>query len=128
MTRLRRSTVAVAAFAAAFFATSAFAESASGRFTGAGGHVASGTVTVVTENGRTRVVFGNDFSLDSAPDAYVAFGSARSYAEGTAFAELKSLSGGQTYSAPASIDGSDYDAVWLWCRRFSVPLGVARLR
>lgn len=106
-------------------ATAASAQAArSGMFRGAGGHEASGSVRV--ENG--HVVFGDDFRLDRAPDPYVAFGSAGSFTPGTDFAVLRSRRGAQSYPIPASIDPNGHAAVWLWCRRFSTPLGVARLR
>ena len=35
--------------------------------------------------------------------------------------------GEQTYTVPASINVDDFNEVYVWCRRFSVPLGVAAL-
>ena len=45
----------------------------------------------------------------------------------TRFTKLKSNRGKQIYEVPARIDVSLYNEVWVWCERFSVPLGVATL-
>ena len=99
----------------------------SGTFADAGGHAAAGGVELVEEGGAYTVVLGPDFSMDDAPDAYLAFGSADAWAEGTDFAMLEGAGGAQSYAVPDGIDPSAYDAVWLWCREFAVPLGVATL-
>ncbi|MEM9792879.1 MAG: DM13 domain-containing protein, partial [Pseudomonadota bacterium] len=35
--------------------------------------------------------------------------------------------GRSQYEIPSSIDVSAYNEVWIWCERFNVPLGVAKL-
>ncbi|WP_432612907.1 DM13 domain-containing protein, partial [Litoreibacter halocynthiae] len=35
--------------------------------------------------------------------------------------------GASTYKIPAGIDPDDYNEVWIWCEKFNVPLGVAKL-
>ena len=99
----------------------------SGALEGTAGHTATGSVSIVKEGDAINVVFSNDYSLDNAPDPYVAFGDGSAYADGTDFVKMKSLKGAQTYSLPGNIDHSDYSAVWLWCRRFGVPLAFAPL-
>ena len=100
---------------------------ASGTFEDVGGHGASGGVRVVREGSGFRVEMADDFRLDRAPDPYVAFGSAEAYAPGTDFAVLESRRGAQGYAVPEGLDPTEHGAVWLWCREFAVPLGVARL-
>ena len=100
---------------------------ASGTFEDAGGHDASGGVEVRRADGGYEVVFADDFRLDRAPDPYVAFGTASAYADGTDFAVLESRRGAQSYAVPEGLDPTAHEAVWLWCREFAVPLGVARL-
>ena len=99
----------------------------SGTFTGASGHTASGSVSIVQDGDGYSVVFADDYSLDSAPDPYVSVGSANAFAEGTDFALMSSLNGQQSYDVPANIDPTQYEAVWVWCRQFGVPLAVAEL-
>ena len=100
---------------------------ASGAFEDVGDHGASGGVRIVREGESYRVEIAEDFRLDRAPDPYVAFGSAEAFAEGTDFAVLESRRGAQGYAVPEAIDPAEHEAVWLWCREFAVPLGVARL-
>lgn len=90
-------------------------------------HAASGGVEIVREGDGFTVVMGDDFRIDDAPDPYVAFGSADAYAEGTNFAAVESPTGAQSYAVPEGIDPTEYEAVWMWCEEFSVPLGVAPL-
>ena len=49
------------------------------------------------------------------------------YVKTTQFSALKSNIGEQTYELPATIDPADYTEVWVWCEKYSVPLGVAQL-
>lgn len=100
----------------------------SGTFVGASGHTASGSVSIVQNGDSFSVVFADDYSLDSAPDPYVSFGSTDAFADGTDFALMSALNGGQSYDVPASIDPTQYEAVWVWCRQFGVPLAVAELQ
>lgn len=107
--------------------TSAAAQSRTGTFEGASDHETSGSVTVEAGEDGSIVSFGEDFSFDGAPDPRVAFGDAQSYSEGTLVAPLQSDAGAQTYTVPDGIDASQYSHVYLWCERFSVPLGRAAL-
>lgn len=108
--------------------TAALAQSVlkSGTFQGAGGHKSSGGVSIVRSGGVTKVVFAGNFKLDGAPDARVAFGNGR-YVPGTIIAKLRKLKGKQEYVIPAGIELSKYNQVWLWCKRYNVPLAVARV-
>ena len=95
-----------------------------GTFEGAdASHPAAGSATV--EGG--QIVFGDDFSMGEAPDPRVAFGSADAYAEGTDFAAVESLQGGQSFAIPEGVDPSQHEAVWLWCGAAGIPLGKALL-
>ena len=100
---------------------------ASGKFRGQSGHAASGGVSVVKTVKGTLVVLEPDFRFDGAPDPKLGFGN-NGYVESTQFSILKSNSGKQTYEIPSSIDPADYTEVWVWCERYSVPLGVATLK
>ena len=98
-----------------------------GSFQGASNHVTSGGVTVEKTAKGYVLVLEDDFSFDGAPDPQLGFGK-DGYDGKTRFSKLKSNSGKQTYEVPAGIDVAQYNEVWVWCEKFSVPLGVAKLR
>lgn len=97
-----------------------------GSFTGESGHVTTGGVEVVMTTEGATVRLQNDFSLDRAPDPKVALGK-DGYDPATLMGKLRRRRGAQDYTVPAGIDVSDYNEVWIWCERFNVPLGVAKL-
>ena len=100
----------------------------SGNFKGASNHATSGSVTVSKTGGKITLKLGSNFSLDGAPDPWIGFGKNGKYIKATQFTKLKSKSGGQTYSVPASVDLGAVNEVYIWCSKFSVPLGVAKLK
>ncbi len=100
---------------------------ASGAFRGQSGHAASGGVRVVKTAQGTVVVLGRDFKFDGAPDPKLGFGK-DGYVKSTQFSALESNSGTQTYDIPAAIDPADHTELWVWCEKYSVPLGVATLQ
>ncbi len=100
---------------------------ASGEFTGASDHVTTGGVSIVTADDGTYVVLGDDFSLDGAPDPHVSLGKDGTYDAATEAGLLENLTGPGRYKLPAGIDASRYDQVYIWCVKYSVPLGVAQL-
>ncbi|MDX1540968.1 MAG: DM13 domain-containing protein [Geminicoccaceae bacterium] len=128
MTILRTILLAAAAGLALGAPVLAQEASVSGTFTGASGHETSGGVTVRTDERGTVVVLGDDFSLDGAPDPRLGFGNDGSYDPSTTFAPLDRHEGAQDYEVPATIDPAAYNEFYIWCERFSVPLGVARLQ
>jgi hypothetical protein len=99
----------------------------SGSFTGVNGHKAGGVVEVVQTADGWELRLQSDFTFDGAPDPWVGFGAAGKFTPSTDFYRLRSNTGGQTYKVPADIDPTAYDEVYIWCRRYSVPLGVAKL-
>lgn len=100
---------------------------AGGTFVGASNHITTGTVAIVESDGGYEVVLGEDFSLDGAPDPKLGFGTDGQYDDSTTFAILENLTGSQTYELPASIDPSAHNEFYIWCEKFAVPLGVAKL-
>ena len=101
---------------------------ASGTFTGASDHITTGGVEVIkNDDGSHTVVLAADFSLDGAPDPRVGFGKDGKYDTATGMGLLKSLNGTQSFTVPAGVDPSDYNEIYIWCLKFSVPLGVAAL-
>ncbi len=118
--------ITVAVLAAPVAASAQDQVLASGAFRGQSGHAASGGVRVVKTVAGVAVVLGRDFKFDGAPDPKLGFGR-NGYLESTQFSALKSNSGQQTYDLPAAIDPADYTELWVWCEKYSVPLGVANL-
>ena len=99
----------------------------SGTFTGASDHITTGNTSIIETPAGRLVVFAEDFSLDGAPDPKVGFGKDGEFDSATTLAPLQSLTGAQVYTVPDSVDVGAYNEVYVWCERFSVPLGVAQL-
>lgn len=99
---------------------------ARGTFVGDSDHITTGTAEVFKDATGWKVRLGPDFSLDGAPDPKVALGNG-GYIQGTTLGHLNSLTGEQVYAIPASLDIGDYKQIWIWCEKFSVPLGHAEL-
>ena len=98
-----------------------------GSFTGLKGHTTTGQVAVVQTADGWEVRLQDDFTFDGAPDPRVGFGTAGKFAADTDFEPLRSNTGAQVYLVPAGVDPTAYDEIYIWCRKYSVPLGVAKL-
>lgn len=101
---------------------------AQGAFSGASGHKTSGDVVVLKSAAGARVVLQSNFSFDGAPDPKVGFGAGGKYDRASQLAPLMSNQGEQVYDVPAALDLTRYDEIYIWCERYSVPLGVAALK
>lgn len=101
---------------------------ASGTFTGASDHITTGGVDVIKNaDGSHTIVLADDFSLDGAPDPRVGLGKDGFFDGNTDAGVLGALTGGQSFVVPAGVDVSEYNEVYIWCEKFSVPLGVAAI-
>lgn len=99
-----------------------------GEFTGASDHITTGGVKIVkTADGGAVVILDSDFSLDGAPDPRVGFGKDGKFSDASDLGALQNLTGVQVYIVPASVNVDDFNEVYIWCKKFSVPLGVADL-
>lgn len=128
MTNRRQFLALTSGFAAATLAATtipAFAGSKtrSGNFSGRSDHITTGK----TELSGNSVVLASDFSLDGAPDPRVGLGKNGKFDPSTDLGALKKLTGKQSYKVGNGINTSDYNEVYIWCRKFNVPLGVAKL-
>ena len=101
---------------------------ASGTFTGASNHTTTGGVSVIKTADGLAVVLGSDFAFDGAPDPKVGFGKSGKYDIRSQLAHLQSDSGEQSYPIPEGIDISGYNEIYIWCEKYSVPLGVATIK
>ncbi|MEO1681317.1 MAG: DM13 domain-containing protein [Pseudomonadota bacterium] len=126
MTTRRTFLAAGAAAFATALAAPAIGQTRAGTFAGASGHVTRGTARLVERNGRYTIELGEDFFFDGAPDPKVGLG-ANGYDPRTNLGPLQSDTGAQSYAVPRNIRAGAYNEIWIWCERFNVPLGVARL-
>lgn len=94
-----------------------------GSFSGLSGHVTTGTAEIAADG----VQLLDDFFFDGAPDPKVALGRDGRYDPNTIMAPLSSNTGASKYSLPAGVNPDDYNEVYIWCERFNVGLGVARV-
>lgn len=97
-----------------------------GTFTGASNHTTTGRAEVVKSGTGGTVELLADFTFDGAPDPKVALGN-NGYDPKTLMGPLTSNTGASSYRIPAGINPDDYNEVWIWCEKFNVPLGVAKL-
>lgn len=100
----------------------------SGKFVGANRHVTTGGISVIKTDSGTLVMLEGDFSLDGAPDPKLGFGKDGKYDAKAKIAHLAKNKGLQIYRVPASIDPERYNELYVWCEKFSVSLGVAKLK
>ncbi len=111
-----------------FIAQAASTVTASGTFTGKSDHVTTGGVTILETSNGYAVVLEADFTLDGAPDPKIGFGNDGVFAPETLFSPLRKKNGLQAYELPASVDPTAFNEIYIWCEKFSVPLGVASLK
>lgn len=100
---------------------------AKGTFEGKSDHETSGGVSIVESNGKYSIQLADDFSLDSAPDPKVGLGK-DGYDPSTKAGHLTSLKGASAYELAEGTNIGDYNEVYIWCEKFDVPLGVAKLK
>ena len=74
------------------------------------------------------MILDSNFSFDGAPDPKLGFGDGGRYDQSTQFSPLRSNHGKQEYEIRDATDLSGYGEIYVWCEKFSVPLGVAKLR
>jgi len=101
---------------------------ASGTFKGASSHKTTGSVTVTEKGGKLVIKLGSNFSLDGAPDPYVSLGNGSRPVKGGTAGILAKNKGSGTYSVPATAVTKAAKEVIIWCKKYAVPLGVARLK
>ena len=98
-----------------------------GTFSGRSDHITTGKVSVVKTASGYQLSFANDFSLDGAPDPVVALGNGETFSVSNKLGVLKHKTGAQIYNLPANFTPGEFSEVYVWCEKFSVPLGVAKL-
>ncbi|MEM9058891.1 MAG: DM13 domain-containing protein [Pseudomonadota bacterium] len=102
------------------------AVTARGTFEGKSKHITTGHASIGRVGKQWVVILEDDFTFDGAPDPRVALGS-NGYDKNAQLALLSSNAGKQVYAIPAGLDVANFNEVWIWCKKFSVPLGLAKL-
>jgi hypothetical protein len=100
---------------------------ASGHFSGKSGHAAAGGVSLLKTANGIIAILEPDFSVDSSPDPRLGFGRDGHYEKATQFSLLNSSTGAQIYHIPEGVNLTDYNEFWVWCEKFQVAIGAAKL-
>ena len=107
---------------------------ASGRFR-SGAHETAGQATVYDMGGGKRVLRLTQFRTSNGPDVHVYVVAAPNVTDDDVvkradvidLGAIKGNRGNQNYELPADTDLSKYRSVSIWCKRFGVNFGSARL-
>ena len=99
---------------------------ARGTFEGLSDHVTTGHAGIARAGKQWVVILEDDFTFDGAPDPRVALGN-NGYDKNTNLSLLASNNGKQVYAIPAGLNVANFNEVWIWCKKFNVPLGKAKL-
>ena len=115
-------------------ATSSASTVAAGRFTSQE-HTTTGAASVLQAADGSRVLRLDDLDTSNGPDLRVYLSAADADADWKAFDDdfvelgrLKGNKGDQNYAIPSGVDVAKYARAVIWCKRFSVPFGVAALQ
>jgi hypothetical protein len=108
---------------------------AAGSFRGIA-HETSGMVGLYDVGNGRRILRLSDFRTSNGPDVHVYLVAAPDAGDNetimkAGFVDLGSLKGNigdQNYDVPADVDVTNYRAVTIWCKRFSVNFGTAPLK
>ena len=136
--QIRRLTSILALLAVSGLPLSAAAASTalqSGSFQ-SGAHPTSGTVTLYKLDDGSTVLRLTDFRTSNGPAVHVYLTAATNVASNgdvtsgkfVDLGDLKANIGNQNYEVPSDIDLSQYHGVSIWCSRFSVNFGYAKLQ
>ncbi len=94
----------------------------------------TGTVNVVTENGKRYLVFSSDFSTPNGPDVFVIL-HRDSQVENNIkekdyinVAKLEKFAGGQRYLIGDDVNLDDFQSIGIWCREFNVTFAYTSLQ
>jgi hypothetical protein len=106
-----------------------------------GEHETTGTVRIITENGKRLIELDQAFSTSSSgPDLFVILHRSSDVLSTTkppayalkeqdylVIAPLQKYNGSQRYALPDNVKLEDYQSVAIWCRAFNATFGAAKL-
>jgi hypothetical protein len=93
-------------------------------------HDTRGTAIVKTLEDDTDVMRLQDFETSNGPDVRVYLSAGKDGSYGDDYVDLGGLKGNvgnQNYTIPSGTDLERYDTAVIWCRRFTVAFGAAKL-
>lgn len=107
-----------------------------------GEHPTSGTVSIVTKNGKSSLELDPSFKTsDKGPDLVVILHRSDNVLSSTKspsypikqedyviLAPLRKFSGAQSYSIPDNINLANYKSAAIWCRKFNATFGAATFK
>lgn len=94
--------------------------------TGTLGHPASGTVRIVSADGKKYVRYEN-FKTINGPDIYVYLAKDIDAHEFVSLGKVKATEGNINYEIPDGVNPVDYPYVLTWCKTFSVLFNSAKI-
>jgi hypothetical protein len=102
------------------------AEGSPATVTGTLGHPASGTVRIVSAEGKKYVRYEN-FKTINGPDIYVYLSKDPDAHEFVSLGKVKATEGNINYEIPDGVNPADYPYVLTWCKTFSVLFNSAKI-
>ncbi len=100
----------------------------SGSFPSSSQYNISGNVKVTQSGGKITITLGKGYKMGAAPDPYVSLGKGSQPVSG-GIIKLLTKQGGQSVTFSAKkVDLSKVDSVIIWCKRYAVPLAVAKIK
>lgn len=103
------------------------AENSSAAVTGTAGHPASGTVRIVSADGKNYVRYEN-YKTINGPDLFVYLAKDLDAKEFVNLGVLKATEGNINYEIPEGVNPQDYPYVLTWCKIFGVLFNHAEIK
>lgn len=103
---------------------------AKGDFVGDDGHRATGSYQISEVGGKLMLTTSDDFNVDErAPDVYVVLSNLAKVGKENAIwlGKIKSHEGVQSFEIPVNAKFDGLTTVVLWCKKYAVTIGTARL-
>ncbi len=94
---------------------------------GSGGHHAAGKVTLARGMNNNYQLTLSDIKVDKVPDGYVYLTRNGDRMHAVVLGTLKQFSGTVSYEVPAGVNPDDFDTLLIWCKKFKVEIGRAKL-
>ena len=94
--------------------------------TGTTGHPASGTVRIVSAEGKKYIRYEN-YKTINGPDIYVYLSKDKEAKEYIEIAKVKATEGNINYEIPQGINIEEYRYALTWCKQFGVLFNYARI-
>ncbi|MDA8140841.1 MAG: DM13 domain-containing protein [Desulfobacteraceae bacterium] len=93
---------------------------------GSEGHMAAGKVSFTKEMGKEQLVL-TDIDVEKVPDGHVYLAKHGDRTQGIDLGVLKQFTGTVYFALPAMTNPEDYDSVIIYCKKFKVEIGRAKL-